>query len=120
MKLFTVFTEISLSPLLCTNKVSDYVNGVMEMFWVLFMQSDFEFNNEIYIQKNGILVGLASSPAIANLILKGMDELVRSCNPLFYKRFIDDLFLIWDRSEDDLMIFENRANRWQPSIKVDW
>ncbi|KAJ8045123.1 hypothetical protein HOLleu_08061 [Holothuria leucospilota] len=37
--------------------------------------------------------------------------------PMFYVRFIDDIFMIWDKGLDNLQTFFNLANSFHPSIK---
>ena len=37
--------------------------------------------------------------------------------PLFYMRFIDDIFMIWTHGSEELEQFTTRANSSHPSIK---
>ena len=39
--------------------------------------------------------------------------------PLFYKRFIDDGFGLWDHGMDKLVRFKEHANQIHPNIKVE-
>ena len=39
---------------------------------------------------------------------------------LFYYRYIDDVFMTWNKSEEELRKFLDEANTWHPSIKSDY
>ena len=53
---------------------------------------------------------------IDNVVQKKADEwkkqLIR-----FYKRFIDDIFIIWQGTEEDLKEFKKKINNTNPTIK---
>jgi hypothetical protein len=55
----------------------------------------FSFENQIFLQIIGIAMGQISGPDITNFAVY-FDEIlaVQSCKPFYYKRFIDDLYLI--------------------------
>ena len=37
--------------------------------------------------------------------------------PIEWKRYIDDVFSLWDKSKQDINLFVEQANQFQPSIK---
>ncbi|KII67776.1 hypothetical protein RF11_11176 [Thelohanellus kitauei] len=60
----------------------------------------FTFNGELYSQTNGISMGAPYSPALANIYLLNFDlEVSSSPNVIFYRRYIDDVFLILKRNK---------------------
>ncbi|CAF4946558.1 unnamed protein product, partial [Rotaria socialis] len=53
---------------------------------------------------------------------KWQKELVRRQDMTgeFYGRYIDDIFMKWNRSENDLKNLLNDANTWHPNIKLEY
>ena len=63
----------------------------------------FEFNSEHYLQKFGTAMGSKLAPAYANTFMGKLEAEIlakSSHKPLHYRRYIDDIFLIWPHSED--------------------
>ncbi|KII66577.1 hypothetical protein RF11_16041 [Thelohanellus kitauei] len=60
----------------------------------------FTFNGELYSQTNGISIGAPYSPPLANIYLLNFDlEVSSSPSVIFYRRYIDDVFLILKRDK---------------------
>ena len=59
----------------------------------------FEFNGELWLQKHGTAIGTRAAPTLANLFMGAWEDRLLSewqgTPPQFYRRFIDDLFMIW-------------------------
>jgi hypothetical protein len=73
--------------------------GFHEILKLIFENNVFSFNNKFYRQKKGIAMGAKCAPAIANLYLAIMeDNFLVIHKPLFYCRFIDDIFVILDKN----------------------
>ncbi|CAN7951161.1 unnamed protein product [Ixodes pacificus] len=82
--------------------------------------NSFEFNNSHYIQISGTAMGTKMAPNYANIFMGALESQFIEASPLkpiFYKRFIDDIFLIWTHTEEQLFIFIERFNRAHPNIK---
>jgi hypothetical protein len=56
------------------------------------------------------LVGKCSQKYITN-------KCVSYCN---FHRYIDDIFITWNKSEQELIQFIKDANTWHPNIKLDY
>lgn len=81
--------------------------------------NNFEFNGIHYVQVSGTSMGTAIGPNYANIFMGLLEnEFLASCalKPLYYKRFIDDIFLIWTHGEAALLSFINDFNQAHPSI----
>ncbi len=39
---------------------------------------------------------------------------------IFIRRYIDDIFITWNQSEEDLIKFIDKANNWHKNIKLDY
>ena len=80
----------------------------------------FEFNGEHFLQKFGTAMGCKLALAYANTFMGKLEAAIlakSSHKPLHYRRYIDDIFLIWPHSEDRLVQFITHINRANKSIQ---
>ncbi|CAF4861540.1 unnamed protein product, partial [Rotaria socialis] len=78
---------------------------------------------KIYKQVLGGAMGSSFTLTLANIFMwKWQKELVRrqDITGEFYGRYIDDIFMTWNRSENDLKNLLNDANTWHPNIKLEY
>lgn len=64
-------------------------------------------------------MGTRMAPNYANIFMNDLETKflsTREIKPFFYKRFLDDVFLIWTGTEDDLIDFIECFNKAHPSI----
>ena len=66
--------------------------------------SHFLFNNSLYTQIDGLAMGSALGPSLANAFLcfyeqKWLDNCPADFKPIFYRRYMDDTFLIFKKKE---------------------
>ena len=86
--------------------------------------NNFVFNSQNYLQIKGCAMGTKCAPSYANIFMGMLEE--RYIYPLikkisyFYLRYIDDIFLIWTGTTDQLMKFKQQINEVHPSIKFDF
>lgn len=81
--------------------------------------NSFEFNGSFFLQTSGTAMGTKMAPNYANIFMGNLESnflASRSLKPLFYKRYIDDIFLIWSHSEEELLEFIRAFNFAHPSI----
>ena len=58
--------------------------------------------------------------AFANISVARIEQVILRQNkekPLVWKRFIDDIFFIWDTNKQDIELFIEKANAYHPIIK---
>ena len=80
----------------------------------------FEFNNKHYLQRFGTAMGSKLAPAYANTFMGKLEKSILDSSPLkptYYRRFIDDIFMIWPHSETELDRFLSHMNEANESIK---
>lgn len=67
----------------------------------------FEYGDTIYRQTNGIAMGTNSAPELANLYLLALVDpwLMNQDNIPFFKRYLDDIFFIWNSDIQSLNTF---------------
>ena len=85
------------------------------------MHSFFLFNGKFYKQTDGLGMGQPLSPTFANIFLCFHEEKwLSSCpphfKPVFYRRYIDDTFLVFKHSSH-VPLFLNYLNNKHPNIK---
>ena len=74
------------------------------------------FNKEYFIQTSGTDIGTKLTPGCANLIF-GRDMLHQYLiYPFIWPRYIDDIFIIWNESEDKLEDILTYITTVNPSI----
>ena len=82
----------------------------------------FTFNEELYIQKIGTAMGTRLAPTYACLFMGSLEEEFLQekwfgVQPKMFKRYIDDLFFLWDGSIEDLELFIFELNHHHNHIK---
>ena len=81
----------------------------------------FEFNSKCFQQISGTAIGTKFAPPPYACFFMDYIETeflkTRSIKPWVWKRFIDDVFLIWTNSEENLERFLKELNGFHPSIK---
>ena len=75
------------------------------------------FNSDNFIQISGTLMGGKYAPSYANVFM-GKFENLSSQKPLVWYRFIDDIFLIWTGTKEELFNFIEHANSLHPTIRL--
>ena len=73
-----------------------------------------------YLQVQGTAMGAKMALAFANIFVSAIEtEIINTSphNPLVWKRFIDDIFSLWNIHKDDTYSFDQLANYHHPTIK---
>jgi len=79
----------------------------------------FIFNEEWFMQTDGIAMGSPLAPLMASIFLHNLEQKFNNFNgelPLFYTRYVDDTFLIF-KGEDNVSHFLEFVNGLHPNIK---
>ena len=81
--------------------------------------NNFDFNERHFLQVGGTAMGTKVAPAYANTFMGWYEEkyvYTYPKQPVLWKRFIDDIFVIWKFSQDELDEFITYLNNRMPSI----
>lgn len=94
---------------------------VLSMMRLLLTSNDFLFNNERFLQINGTAMGCAFGGSYASIFLGEWENKITDLplRPSLWIRYIDDVFGIWNHSEDDFLNFVNIVNNFDVNIHVD-
>jgi hypothetical protein len=85
--------------------------------WVL-TNNFLTFNSKEYHQRQGTAMGTPVAPTYANMVLSRLEEVCLALGPIFYRRFIDDLFVICRNELQARQIVEAFNSRC-PSIQLE-
>ena len=94
---------------------------ILDLLEIGLKRNDFTFNDQVYLQCSGTAMGKRWAPSYANLFMAQWErEVLPGCplSPIFYQRFLDDIFLVWTHSLDEFWQFFNILNNYHPSIKL--
>ena len=94
---------------------------IRKLFNIVFNDTYFKFSNNIFKQCDGLAMGSPASPLAANLFLSHLEQhFINNCphdfKPLFYRRYLDDTFVIFN-NESQAQDFFNYVNRQHCNIK---
>ena len=81
---------------------------LVELIDIVLKNNVFEFNNQYYLQIQGTVMGTKMAPAYANLFMGKLEEKLNELGKLhimLWKRFIDDIFVIWTGSASEFTTY---------------
>ena len=90
------------------------------MLHLILNENSFQFCGSNYLQTHGTAMGTKMAVAFANIFMARLETqiLSNSCiKPLFWKRYIDDVFLLWNTSQEKIESFVKKANDFHSTIK---
>ena len=91
-----------------------------ELIEIVLQNNVFEFNGKYYLQKQGTAMGTKMAPAYANIFMRNLEpklQAVGKDNILTWKRFIDDIFIVWTGTREEFSTFMDTINTLHHSIK---
>lgn len=94
---------------------------ILDLLDICLSSNDFVFNNQTYLQISGTAMGKKFAPSYANIVASVWEEQALSkcpIQPLLYKRFLDDIFIVWPHDMDSFKEFFNILNNHHPSIRL--
>ena len=80
----------------------------------------FVYNNQIYRQRNGIAMGTNCAVNLAQIYLGTLldSDLMNHSQIRLYKRYIDDIFAVFNGTESELLLLFETINQMVPGIKI--
>jgi hypothetical protein len=99
-------------------------NFLVNLLTLVLTLNIFTFDGKLFQQLLGVAMGTRSAPSIANIFMAFIEDQILQQAPgvnfiykKFWKRFIDDIFLIWTGTEQELITFLEFINTLHPTIK---
>ena len=96
---------------------------LVKLIDIVLKNNVFEFNNKYYLQIQGTAMGTKMAPAYANLFMGKLEEKLNELGKphiMLWKRFIDDIFVIWTRSAVEFTTYMNTINQLHHTIKLTY
>ena len=102
---------------------STLIPVITKFLWLILTLNNFIFNGKHYLQTNGASMGTKCAPEYANLFMADFEEKfiyprINGKCPL-YLRYIDDIFLLWRGSLQELKDFIKEINTIHHTIKFE-
>ena len=99
------------------------IHDLQQMFTFILKHNYFEFDDRCYIQIHGTAMGTPFAPNFANIFMHNCESQILTTAPeqktlLVWKRFIDDIFLVWTHGEESLLSFLDHCNQCFPTIRT--
>ena len=90
------------------------------MFRLILKENSFQFNGKHYLQTHGTAMGTKTAVSFANIFMAHIETTILSrtvFKATVWKRYIDDIFFLWDISKRDIEAFIEQANLHHPTVK---
>ena len=103
-----------------TNNPRIPTNYLKEMLRLILQENSFQFIGKDYLQIHGTAMGTKMAVSFADIFMAKIEtEIINHCTkkPLVWKRYIDDVFFLWDTSKEEVNTFIEQANSYHPTIK---
>ena len=96
--------------------------SLIKLLTLVLSKNNFDFNERHFLQVGGTAMGTRVAPSYANTFMGWFeDQFVYTFHPAptVWKRFIDDIFVIWQNGLESLNTFIDHLNQCLPSIKFE-
>ena len=90
------------------------------MLRLILQGNSFQFNGKDFLQTHGTAIGTKTAVSSANIFMAKIETAINdqhSTRPLLWKRYIDDVFSLWDTNREEINNFIEHANNYHPTIK---
>ena len=97
------------------------IDHILELLRISLDRNDFRFGHDTFLQTLGCAMGKKFAPNYANIFMAKLEEEVLErfpLKPLAFSRYLDDIFMIWPHSINELKLFIQTFNGANTSIKV--
>ena len=108
--------------LLLLNSDKDEIRQLVSLLKITLKQNYFVYNNNYYLQLDGLPMGSPLSSLISEIFLQFIEnqfiaQLKQDYNILFYGRYVDDILIIFDSNYDNANNILHAFNQIHPKLK---
>lgn len=93
---------------------------LLRLLHFILTRTAFKFSDKLYEQISGTTMGTKCAPSYAILFMDKLERdfmSTRNLIPLVWWRYIDDIFMIWQHSREELCSFLDALNGFHETIK---
>ena len=96
--------------------------SLCELISTVLTKNHFRFDSDYNLQIMGCAMDTKMAPNYTSLFKGKFEDKLNQYHhqPLIWLRFLDDIVLIWEYSEDGLLDFKKYLNSAHPSIKLTY
>ena len=90
------------------------------MLGLILNEHSLQFNGENYLQTHGTAMGTKMAVSFANIFMAKIETTLirqRETKPKEWRRYINDIFSLWDSDEKYVDHFIEQAKKFHPTIK---
>ncbi|XP_061915846.1 uncharacterized protein LOC133658165 [Entelurus aequoreus] len=94
---------------------------ILQLLEINLRRNDFEFDGRFYLQIKGTAMGKKFAPAYANIFMAEWEtSALAACpkRPLYYFRYLDDIWGVWTHSSEEFSVFLNTLNTHNKNITI--
>ena len=87
---------------------------------LILQENSFQFRGNNFLQTHGTAMGTKMAVAFANIFMAHIEEEIimqSKTKPREWKRYIDEIFSVWDSTKQEIYLFIEQANNFHPTIK---
>ena len=95
------------------------IETLLELAEIILKNTTFQFNEKTLKQLRGTSIGTKFSPPYAVIFMAGLEKRILEEIELqsrIWRRYINDIFFIWQHGEDSLTQFIETLNAYHPTI----
>ena len=95
-------------------------DSLIELAECVLKNNIFEHDKSVFTQLRGTAIGTKMAPPYAIIFMDSLEEDILSnsiLKPLVWRRYIDDIFMMWEDGEEELQKFLETLNCYLPTIK---
>ncbi|CAF1982636.1 unnamed protein product, partial [Rotaria magnacalcarata] len=99
------------------------IDTIKKLASIILKDNVFAYGKKIYKQTTGGAMGSSLTLTLANIFMSNWQKKLveeQTKTGEFYGRYIDDIFMTWNRSEEELRKLLDDVNTWHPNIKLDY
>ena len=93
-------------------------SDLRELMWLIFKENYFKFNEKQFVQTHGVAMGTKTTVTFSAIFMADLEKRLSAASPLkpfVRKRFIADLFSLWNIPMKEISFFVDFANFFQPT-----
>jgi hypothetical protein len=108
---------------LTRNNIPDeLIHEITTLTKVVLDQNYFQYNNEIYSQKEGLAMGAPTTSILAEIYIQypehnGIIQILKNHHIIDYYRYVDDILIIYDETRTNIQNTLDEFNLIDPNIQ---